>query len=207
MDKLTYRPKFHHYKHLTISLSEIINTAGSRKKVAPRYVDRMWLVCEKYFRRHTRCQIKNSTMPAIIFYDFDNTLSLWQLSPNAKLQYENQVKDVLQRLGNEGIFRVIVSTSTTLQTDIDILGFRPYVDYTIAVRNPFDKINLMLQILQERKISLSDAVYFDDDDDCVREARKHGIHSICVSRSQGILPHVQKSQVPASFFERSGNEQ
>ena len=130
-------------------------------------------------------------MTKIIFYDFDNTLCLWQLLPVAKRQYEGFVKDRLQQQGSTGIIRVIISTSTNLTQDIEMMGLTSYVDDAISVKNPLDKVEGMEKVLSQRGLSPDEALYFDDDADCVEEARKRGVRSICVSKRQGIRPFFQ----------------
>ncbi|KAI9017767.1 hypothetical protein BC832DRAFT_46068 [Gaertneriomyces semiglobifer] len=131
-------------------------------------------------------------MPKIIFYDFDNTLCLWKLAPAAKSQYESYVRDLLRRQGEQGIIRVIISTSTSLLGDIDTLQIASLIDGAFSVTYPMDKVATIVKVLTERALSPDDAWYFDDDFDCVEEARRCGIRSICVSPRQGILPHFKQ---------------
>jgi len=159
-------------------------------------------------------------MVRIIFYDFDNTLSLSKLPPTFKEQHDVAVKSILQRQGEHdaavktllqrqgknGILRVVVSTSVLLQRDMAASELSSYVDETYSVREPFDKIATILTILDCRKISVDDALYFDDDDDCVKEAMKHGIHGICVSQRRGILPHVSGIMETGSRLVRKRND-
>ncbi|KAJ3183240.1 hypothetical protein HDU85_002266 [Gaertneriomyces sp. JEL0708] len=131
-------------------------------------------------------------MPKIIFYDFDNTLCLWKLAPAAKSQYETCVRDLLRRQGEQGIIRVITSTSTSLLEDIDTLQMASVIDEAFSVTYPLEKVATIMKVLTERVLSPGDALYFDDDFDCVEEARRCGIKSICVSPRQGILPHFEQ---------------
>src|SRR5688572_11239083 len=112
------------------------------------------------------------TIPKVIFYDFDNTLCLWKLSPLAKLEYEKSVKDILQHQENEGIIRIIVSTSALVHTNVASMNLEKHFDAIHSVKEPLEKISCILDILKDRKLSPTDALYFDDDVDCVVEARK-----------------------------------
>ena len=125
---------------------------------------------------------------SVIFFDFDDTLCLWKLHPAAKIEHEMKVKDVMDNLKVSGKQLFIVSTSTTLQKDVKEIGIDSFFDGIYAVEDASDKVSLIRNILKEKSLSPSDALYFDDDVDCIIAAREMGVKSICVSPRQGILP-------------------
>ena len=127
----------------------------------------------------------------VIFYDFDNTLCLWKLSPAAKRTYEDQVKKILQVQRDQGIHVAIVSYSTQVRLHCEQIGIDLMVD---DIRNAPDKTKaeMIHEILEEIKVSKENALFLDDDADAVEEVRLYGVRSICVSSMQGIVPFFRK---------------
>ncbi len=118
-------------------------------------------------------------------FDFDNTLYLWELNVHRRLDYTQRVSDWLIKLKNGGATLFIVSYSHEVHDDAKRFGYSSFFD-EIVHRPKQTKTQMINDLLNRHDIPQKDVVFFDDDADAVEQVRSLGIHSVNVSRRQGL---------------------
>lgn len=136
---------------------------------------------------------QNTKGRKLVIFDFDNTLLLWKLGGKAKADYERDIKRIFDTLKASDTILAIASSSTQLDVHIALMDIAKYFDYILFCdsrekrsRTKGDMVTEIMSFVPQ--IHKKDILFFDDDVDAIKEVRKIGIKTICVSSRSGILP-------------------
>jgi HAD superfamily phosphatase (TIGR01681 family) len=130
---------------------------------------------------------KNLKMTKLFIFDLDNTLLLWKVTSNYKLEYEHKLKTFLKKLKKNNYILAIASHNTSPRYYLRKMSIDGYFDYIIG-EYPRSKYCMILEILNNinNNIKKDDIIFFDDLDSNIEECKKNGIISIKVDPKKGI---------------------
>lgn len=127
-------------------------------------------------------------MSKVYVFDLDNTLYLWDVSKNYKLEYEYKLVKFLKDLKENNNILAIASHNTSPRYYLRKMNLSNYFDYIIG-EYPRKKSDMIIEILKNivtMEYTKKDVIFFDDLDYNIRECRENDIISIKVDPVKGI---------------------
>ena len=129
-------------------------------------------------------------MKSVYIFDLDNTLYLWNVNLEYRLEYEYKLIEFLKKLKTNNNILAIASFNKAPRIYLKEMLILDYFDYIIS-EYPYEdnyrkKSDMIIEILKNVNKEKKDAIFFDDINSNIKDCESNGIMSIKIDPKIGI---------------------